>query len=143
MSSGSGYLGLIPKSSQRGNRGSKLPEQSRTLLRQFVEEDYETLKQKSRFATWAMLHHACEEKGTVTPSYVTFCRAVRQRPVFENVLKRRGRRAAYTHEPFYWQLDPTTPRHGDRPFEIGHIDHTELDVELVCSGTGRVLGRHG
>ena len=138
---GSGYLGLIPKSSQRGNRGSKLPDQSRALLKQFVEEDYETLKQKSRFATWAMLQRACEEKGTVIPSYVTFCRAVRQRPVFENVLKRRGRRAAYTHEPFYWQLDPTTPRHGDRPFEIGHIDHTELDVELVCSGTGRVLGR--
>jgi len=138
---GSGYLGLIPKSSQRGNRGSKLPDESRALLKQFVEEDYETLKQKSRFATWAMLHHACEEKGTVTPSYVTFCRAVRQRPAFEKVLKRQGRRAAYTHEPFYWQLDPTTPRHGDRPFEIGHIDHTELDVELVCSGTGRVLGR--
>jgi transposase InsO family protein len=88
-----------------------------------------------------MLQRACEEKGTMTPSYVTFCRAVRQRPVFESVLKRQGRRAAYKHEPFYWQLDPTTPRHGDRPFEIGHIDHTELDVELICSGTGRVLGR--
>ncbi|HSP67466.1 MAG TPA: hypothetical protein VLN48_07050, partial [Bryobacteraceae bacterium] len=30
---------------------------------------------------------------------------------------------------------------GDRPFEIGHIDHTELDVEVVCSETGRPLGR--
>jgi len=29
----------------------------------------------------------------------------------------------------------TTPRHGDRPYEIGHIDHTELDVEIVCSQT--------
>lgn len=35
----------------------------------------------------------------------------------------------------------TTPRHGDRPFEIGHIDHTQLDIELVCSRTGRSLGR--
>lgn len=26
-------------------------------------------------------------------------------------------------------------------FEIGHIDHTELDVEVVCSHTGRPLGR--
>lgn len=138
---GSGYLGLIPRTSQRGNRGSKLPEESRALLNQFVEQDYETLKQKTRFATWAMLLRACEEKGIVAPSYVTFCLAVRRRPVFENVLKRQGRRAAYTHEPFYWQLDPTTPRHGDRPFEIGHIDHTELDVELVCSGTARLLGR--
>jgi putative transposase len=113
---GSGYLGLIPRSSQRGNRRSKLPEESRALLKQFVEHDYETLKQKSRFATWAMLLRACQEKGIVAPSYVTLCLAVRERPVFESVLKRQGRRAAYTHEPFYWQLDPTTPRQGDRPF---------------------------
>lgn len=50
-------------------------------------------------------------------------------------------RLAYPYEPFYWELEWSTPRHGDRPFEIGHIDHTELDVELVCSHTGRVLGR--
>ena len=35
----------------------------------------------------------------------------------------------------------TTPRHGDRPFELAHLDHTQLDVELVCSPTGRHLGR--
>lgn len=46
---GSGYLGLIPRTSQRGNRGSKLPEESRALLNQFIEQDYETLKQKSKF----------------------------------------------------------------------------------------------
>jgi len=138
---GSGYLGLIPQTSQRGNRGSKLPEESRTLLNRFIEQDYETFKQKSKFVAWADLLHACEEKGIAAPTYATFCLATRRRPVFESVLKRKGRRAAYTHEPFYWALDPTTPRHGDRPLEIGHIDHTELDVELVCSHTGRVLGR--
>jgi transposase InsO family protein len=138
---GSGYLGLIPKTSRRGNRGSKLPEESRTLLNEYIDQNYETLKQKSKFTVWAALLHACQEKGIVAPSYVTFCSATRKRPAFETLLKRKGRRAAYTHEPFYWELDPTTPRHGDRPFEIGHIDHTELDVELVCSHTGRILGR--
>ena len=110
---GSGYLGLIPRTSHRGNRGSKLPDESRALLNQFIEGNYETLQQKSRFAVWSLLLRACEEKGIVAPSYVTFCLAVRRRPVFESVLKRQGRRAAYRHEPFYWQLDPTTPRHGD------------------------------
>jgi transposase InsO family protein len=138
---GSGYLGLIPRTGQRGNRASKLPAESLALLNQFIERDYETLKQKSRFATWAALLRACEEKGSVAPSYATFCLAVRRRPAFEGLLKRKGHRAAYIHEPFYWELGPTTPRHGDRPFEIGHIDHTELDVELVCSRTGRALGR--
>ncbi|MCA1626834.1 MAG: transposase family protein, partial [Acidobacteria bacterium] len=38
-------------------------------------------------------------------------------------------------------LELRTPRHGDRPFEIAHIDHTELDIELISSGTQRNLGR--
>ena len=44
-------------------------------------------------------------------------------------------------QPFYWELQQRTPRHGDRPFEIGHIDHTQADVWAVCSQTGRLLGR--
>jgi len=74
---GSGYLGLIPRTSHRGNRGSKLPDESRALLNQFIEGSYETLQQKSRFAVWSLLLRACEEKGIVAPSYVTFCLAVR------------------------------------------------------------------
>ncbi len=52
-----------------------------------------------------------------------------------------GRRAAYQQEAFYWELELTTPRHGDRPFEICHLDHTQADIELVCSETGVNLGR--
>jgi putative transposase len=138
---GNGYVGLLPKTGARGNRTSRLPEESRRLLLQFVDEDYENLRQRTRIASWAALKRTCDERGLVAPSYVTFCVAARERPMFEQMLKRKGRRAAYTHSPFYFQLEPTTPRHGDRPFEIGHIDHTELDVEVVCSHTGRPLGR--
>ncbi len=138
---GNGYVGLLPKTGGRGNRTLRLPEASRNLLAEFIANDYESLKQKTRAASWAALKRTCEEKGVVAPSYVTFCLAVRERPAFEQTLKREGRRAAYTHSPFYFELQATTPRHGDRPFEIGHIDHTELDIEVVCSHTGRPLGR--
>ncbi len=40
-----------------------------------------------------------------------------------------------------WELEQTTPRHGDRPWEMVHLDHTELDIELVSARTGRSLGR--
>ena len=50
-------------------------------------------------------------------------------------------RLARARDRVYWELALTTPRHGDRPLEIVHIDHTELDVETVCSRNGRVLGR--
>lgn len=138
---GSGYVGLLPKTGRRGNRTSRLPETSRELLRQFVENDYETLKQKSLLASWAALKRKCDECGVAAPSHVTFNAAVRNRPAFEQTLKRQGRRAAYVQSAFYYELRLTTPRHGDRPFEIGHIDHTQLDVEVVCSQTGRPLGR--
>ena len=138
---GNGYVGLLAKASEQGNRTSRLSEESRKLLVQFVENDYEDLRQKTKLASWAALKRKCDELGIVAPTYVTFCTAVRERPTFLRTLKRQGRRAAYTHSSFYFELEPTTPRHGDRPFEIGHIDHTELDVEVVCSRTGRPLGR--
>jgi transposase InsO family protein len=137
---GSGYLGLLP-CPPRGNSTPKLPEETRELMNEFVITDYESLKQKTRYASWIALKLVCERRGILAPSLKTFCLAVHSRPRFEQTAKRQGHRAAYAHESFYWELDVTTPRHGDRPFEIAHIDHTELDIETVCSRTGRVLGR--
>ena len=110
-------------------------------MNEFITTDYESPKQKTRYASWIALKLACERRGILAPSLKTFCLAVHSRPRFEQVAKRQGPRAAYAHEDFYWELELTTPRHGDRPFEIAHIDHTELDIETVCSRTGRVLGR--
>ena len=138
---GSGYLGLLPRHRQRGNRNSRLSEATRTMLVESIERDYETLKQKTRFACWAVLKSRCEARQITVPSYGTFCAAVRRRDKFTQALRRMGRRAAYKHEPPYWELDRKTPRHGDRPFEITHIDHTQLDVEVVCSQAGHILGR--
>jgi putative transposase len=137
---GSGYVGLLPEP-RRGNATAKLSEESRTLMDEFITTDYETLKQKTVYASWFALKLACEKKDIVFPSYKTYRLAVRRRPGFEQTLKRQGPRAAYQQEATYWQLEFRTPPHGDRPFEIAHIDHTELDVESVCGRTGRGLGR--
>ena len=83
----------------------------------------------------------CEEQAIDPCSRKTFFPAIRRRPRAKQVQKRQGARAAYPYEPTVYYLDQETPRHGDRPFEIGHIDHTEFDCELVCSKTGRNLGR--
>ena len=137
---GSGFLGLLPQSGSRGNYSARLPESSRRLMQEYIEGDYETLKQKTKYASWIRLKLAYETQGTPTPSYKTFCLAVRERPTFDQTLKRKGRRASYQVAAFYWNLDLKTPRHGDRPFEIAHIDHTELDVECI-GGAGHLLDR--
>jgi len=138
---GTGYVGLLPRTRQRGNRQAKLPEATRMLMLQHIVQAYETPTQRNKRSVYAALLHACAERGVLAPSYKTFARAVNTRSRYDQTRKRQGARAAYIHEPFYATLELTTPRHGDRPFEIVHLDHTELDIELVCSRTGRPLGR--
>jgi putative transposase len=138
---GSGFIGLLPRHADRGNRRRKLPENTLALMDEFIRDRYETLKQKRRFTVYAELLRECQERGVMVPSYKTFSAEIDRRPRVEQIHRRQGPRAAYAYQPFHWELTLTTPRHGDRPFEIGHIDHTELDVELVCATTGQNLGR--
>ena len=138
---GCGLIGLLSHRKSKGNRLRKLPQESFDLMNLVIDEDYETYKQKTKRASYGKLVKLCEEQGIFTPSYRTFREEIKKRSTYQQTKKRQGRRAAYKHKQFYWELDRTTPRHGDRPFEIGHIDHTELDIELVCSKTGRNLGR--
>ena len=136
-----GYLGLLSHRKAKGNRQRKLPEATVNMMEEFIDQQYETLKQKSKWSVYCSLRQACEEKGIIAPSYKTFSQQIQKRSGYKQTLKRKGRRAAYAQSTFYWELNRTTPRHGDRPFEIAHIDHTQLDVELLCSRTGRSLGR--
>jgi putative transposase len=48
---------------------------------------------------------------------------------------------AYQEADFVQVLYVNTPVHGSRPFQYVHIDHTQLDLELISSRTGKPLGR--
>lgn len=137
---GTGYVGLLPRPN-KGNPAEKLPSSTRALIDEFIESDYETIKQKRKYEVYAAFLLACQQRGVIPASYKTFCTAVKRRPQYRQTLKRQGTKAAYKEKEFYWELSSTTPRHGERPFHITHIDHTELDIELICSMTGQNLGR--
>jgi len=49
------------------------------LLDEFIQKNYETIKQKKVFEVYAAFTRAGEEKGIVTASYKTFCQAVKRR----------------------------------------------------------------
>ena len=138
---GAGYLGLLPQTSQRGNSTRRLQNESLQLMDEIIENEYESVKQKSRIACWAMLKESCKQQSVPTPSYTSFCSAVRNRNNVKQTLKRQGPRAAYQHGPFHMELDLKTPRHGDRPFEICHLDHTQLDIELTDTSGTHKIGR--
>ena len=137
---GAGYLGLLPTPNP-GNTSKKLPGCATAAMIESIAEDYETVKQKTMYAAWSTLKLTCERRQIAVPSYKTFTIAVHRRAGPEQTQKRQGSRAAYQLQPFYWELEQRTPRHGDRPFETGHIDHTQADVWVICSQTGRLLGR--
>jgi putative transposase len=137
---GCGYIGLIPQPNS-GNTSPRLPDSSRQLMDEFIQSKYEDLKQRRRRAIHDQYTLACNEKHIEPASYRTFCKAIKLRPQTIQKEKRVGSRAAYSESEFYWELEMTTPRHGERPFHIVHIDHTLADVECRCSITGRNMGR--
>jgi putative transposase len=138
---GVGLVGLIPRIRYRGNQTQRLPKETRALMTEFIDQQYETIKQQGKSIVYCKFALECEKRGLTPPTYKTWCHRINRRPREEQTRKREGARAAYQHQQFYWELELTTPRHGDRPFEIAHLDHTKLDIELVCSRTGQNLGR--
>lgn len=138
---GNGLIGLLPQVKSRGNRRGRLDERTEALIEIFITEHYETLKQQSKKAVFLLLQRECERRQIPAPSYPTFCARVDKRPRVEQTRKRKGPRAAAQEEEWYWELELTTPKHGSRPLEVVHLDHTELDIELVSARTGRHLGK--
>lgn len=133
---GSGYVGLLPVHHAKGNRLAKIDEAARQFMNEFIENNYETLKHRRSWRVYANFIEACaaKEPKLTPPSSKTFYEAIKLRSGANQTEKREGRRAAIQKRPAYPELlTLTTPRHGDRPFEIVHIDHTQLDVTLHSS----------
>ena len=140
---GCGYIGLLPNEN-RGNPAPKLSERARVKMVEFIDQEFESIRAEGVTQAWRRFIAVCGAETPVMdpPCRNTFDRAVTQRPKWQQITKRQGKRAAYRHEPFHWYVSQTTSRHGDRPFEIAHLDHTQLDVRCVCSKNPSIdLGR--
>jgi len=110
------------------------------LLEASLQTHYAAPQGKSAAAVYRLYREQCQQQNISPVSEQTFYRVRARFTTNEVVAARRGRRAAYASQPFYW-LDQTTPRHGERPFALAHLDHTELDIVLVSSLTGKPLGK--
>ena len=136
----SGYVGLLDRVAARGNRTQRIEPASLQLLEAALQEHYAAPQGRSAAAVYRLYREQCIKQGLPPVSQQTFYRIRARFTTNEVVAKRKGTRAAYASAPFAW-LDQTTPRHGDRPFALAHLDHTELDIVLVSSLTGKPLGK--
>lgn len=137
---GCGFVGLLPKSRDRGNRTERFSPAIYELADRVIDEDFLTFKQKGRLPVYAQFREKCLEAGYSAPSYQWFCERIRDLDKYQATLRRSGRRAAYGLER-RTSSATATPRTCDRPFERVHIDHTQLDIQLISSTTDRPVGR--
>ena len=138
---GNGYIGLLSKAPNRGNHVSKLDQRVWEIADEVINEMYLIPNGRSKTICWGEVEVRCSEEGLIPPSEKSFLAHIKQLDS-NNVKKvREGEKAAYSSSPFIWYLEQSTPRHGDRAFEIGHIDHTVIDLQLVDSKYGKNLGK--
>lgn len=138
---GHGFIGLLPKLHRRGNRNRKLDDDVIQIMDDVIKELYAQPGKRQGNACWGEVRNRCIAVGLIPPSPKAFRFQIAKFKQHDLIKAREGEKAAYGLEEFYWQLDRTTPRHGERPFEIAHIDHTTIDLQFVGSRYGENLGK--
>lgn len=138
---GMGFLGLYPSIWKRGNRNRKIDDVVLKLMHDVIKEAYLQNHQPRKLPVWGEFLLRCEEQALEAPRRQVFYGEFKNYSIHSVVKTRCGDRAAYKHEAYYWRIEVDTPRHGDRPFDVVHIDHTQLDIELVDKRYGEKTTR--
>jgi putative transposase len=137
---GNGFVGIIPHYKECGNRTPRLAREVLEVIEEQVKEHYATPKRVRVLRLFERIQEACTAKHLQIPSYGYIARFVKRFP-YQMKLAREGARAAYNLEPRAEPDGDTAPHDAMRAFEKAYLDHTEVDLELVCSRTGKLLGR--
>lgn len=134
-------VALVPHSRFRGNRHARLDEAQETAMQDVIRQHYLTSAAKNAKHTYLQLTVLCAERGIKAPSYPTLISRIKalSQPTADRT--RHGNRVAYQNSEFVPVLYADTPVHGSRFMQYVHMDHTELDIELISLKTGKCLGR--
>ena len=134
-------LALVPDSGSRGNRKPRLSKRQVELMDKVIDEQWLTSAAINYKTCYRKMVVAFSGTGEVPPSYPTLIARVKARETNRDVRTRYGKRIAYQQSTFIDVLHHDSPVHGSRPFQYVHIDHTQLDIEVISSRTGKPLGR--
>lgn len=136
-----GYIGLLCRAKERGNRKEKIPSRAKQIMAEVIDELFMSTEQRRINMIYGEYCNRCEEENTIPASLRTFSIYRRSLDVEETEKQRKGKRAAYQVGMFHWVLEYKTARHGSRPFEIAHLDHGEIDLELLHGKTFENQGK--
>lgn len=135
-------LALAPKHSKKGNRNPKASPAALQLAREAYANHYKTPASPNIYSAWNKYKNICKEKNVQRISMPAFY-ALRPKLLGPQKLDagRVGRRAAYSDSSFKEDYGYNTTREGSRPFELGLMDSTQIDLECCSSKSGKVLAR--
>jgi putative transposase len=134
-------LALIPKVSARGNRTARFSSEQESLLNHVIHKRWKTNEAINYTTLYRWVCTEFDQAGLKAPSYPTVIARIKAQQSTHDVRIRHGKRRAYQQDEFVNVLYADTPLHGSRAFQYVHIDHTQLDIELISDQTGKRLGR--
>lgn len=125
-------VGLLPDTSFRGNRGSKVGSKNEIISREAIES-IETADRKSLQFAYQSYAIECEKAGEVPMSEKSFLKRVRLKPPEKFIESREGHKVAYQVGGFVPAFERDPFRHGVHPWDFAHIDHTQVPLFLESS----------
>jgi putative transposase len=72
--SGCGYLGLLDRVAERGNRNTRIPDASKELLEEYLKSHYAVPQAKRAAAVYRLYREECEKQGIAPIGERTFYR---------------------------------------------------------------------
>src|SRR5690606_12652635 len=123
------------------NRQPRLSEAQEAAMQEVIGNEFLNARASNLKHCHRVLKTLCEERQIPLPSYPTLIARIDALPQQHADGARHGKRVAYQNSEFVHVLHADTPVHGSRSFQYVHMDHTQLDIELISSKTGRPCGR--
>ena len=133
---GDGFLGLLDEVGKRGNRQRRIETEILDAVSQFIEEeflDYKGMKISQAYHSFLVKHEG------MSLSYETFRRCVAELETQNIIHRREGYKRGRSARSPVEVIDYGTPVNGSRAFEVAHIDHTQIDVEVFCAEGGESI----
>lgn len=137
-----GTKGLIPLNAKKGNREARLSARTEDLVQQVIDEKFLTNQNKSRIHVYQLLKSRCLSQGLTPPSRQAFYKRLEQFTDSSALMPREGKKSAYQFTAYRGveRQSNLARRPPKRFLQVCHVDHTQLDIELINS-EGINLGR--
>ncbi len=131
-------IALASRVGERGYRDRRLSDRMIELVAEVARDHYNNARNMNKTTAYKFFVLACERENQTPCSMNTFNKELER---LKSDKARMGKRLAYQNEPIVWYLQLTEPVHGVRPFQYVHLDHTQLDLQLVGSESRKNLGK--